>query len=590
LDSGNRAARRIVASKSFDNSILCTNESVLIVEERAAEALATALRREGAYILEGEEIDRVREVVFQGTAFNTAWVGKSAREIAEAARSIAWITDETWARLARLGLDPDRRPSKQVRPVATDVELRDGEIHLAEHGDPSVDPTLSLRVATASARYSAPIDRATLVRLDRLTPRFPEPWPPGARDDLVALLLEGERALAGFDALDQMNLLVRILPEWGPVRSRPQRNAYHRYTVDRHLWQASANAAALVGRVQRPDLLVLGALLHDIGKGYPGDHTVVGMDLVGRIGPRMGLPPEDVAVLVSLVEHHLLLPDVATRRDISDDVTISRVAEAVGSELVLDLLHALTEADSLATGPAAWGDWKAGLVRELVERVRHVLGGGDLRDMSWRLFPTAEVLERMGRGEVDVEVSSDRIVVVSPDVPGTFSRVAGVLSLHGLPVLGAEAHSDEQGMAASEFIVAAPTQGTVDELALVADLRRVLANELALEARMAERARTYRRRRATAAHQVRSRVLFDDASSTATVVEVRAADVPGVLYRVTKALAELGLDIRHARVQTLGDEVIDAFYVRTAAGTKLLDEFHRAEVERAVLYAVHSPA
>lgn len=510
-------------------------------------------------------------------------------EVAAAARTVAWIADDVWARLVRLGLDPDRAPVGPARPVATGVVLRDGEIHLDDTVDPAVDPTLALRVATAAARHEVPIDRASLERLNQRTPRYPDPWPPGAVDDLVALLLAGQASLAAFDALDQMNLLVRILPEWGPVRSRPQRNAYHRYTVDRHLWQAAANAAALVDRVTRPDLLVLGALLHDLGKGYPGDHTEVGIDLVRVIGPRLGLPTDDVEVLEAMVRHHLLLPDVATRRDLSDDATIMGVAQAVGSEKVLDLLHALTEADSLATGPAAWGDWKAGLVRALVERVRHVLGGGDVREVAWRLFPSATVLELMGQGRTEVLVRDDRVTVVSPDTPGTFSRVAGVLSLHRLAVLGAEAHSDEQGMAASEFVVVPPGRDPIEWEPVVTDLRRALAGEFALEARIAERAQQLRRRRkATAANGVVTRVTFDDNASTSTVVEVRAPNVTGLLYRTTKALADLSLDIRHARVQTLGHEVVDAFYVRNAAGAKITDAFHRAEIERAVLHAVHS--
>ena len=153
------------------------------------------------------------------------------------------------------------------------------------------------------------------------------------------------------------------------MRSKPQRNAYHRFTVDRHLWEAAVQAAALAGRVRRPDLLVVGALLHDIGKGYPGDHTEVGIELVGTIGPGMGLDAHEADVLVAMCRHHLLLPDVATRRDLDDEATIDAVAAAVGSTEVLELLAALTEADSLATGPAAWSPWKAGLVRQLVPRV-----------------------------------------------------------------------------------------------------------------------------------------------------------------------------------------------------------------------------
>ena len=126
----------------------------------------------------------------------------------------------------------------------------------------------------------------------------------------MALLLEGHDAIPVLESLDQRDLITRVLPEWEPVRARPQRNAYHRFTVDRHLWEAAANAAELAPRVHRPDLLVLGALLHDLGKGYPGDHTVVGVELVERIGHRMGLPPEDIEVLQALVR----LPPAAPGR------------------------------------------------------------------------------------------------------------------------------------------------------------------------------------------------------------------------------------------------------------------------------------
>ena len=467
-----------------------------------------------------------------------------------------------------------------------------GEIELSASADPTTDPTLVLRVALAAARLGCRIERRTLDRLaDEVAP-WPPTWPAGAADMLVALLLEGHAAVPVLEALDQRGLLTRLLPEWEPVRSRPQRNAYHRFTVDRHLWEAAANAAQLVDRVARPDLLVLGALFHDIGKGYQGDHTEAGMEVVRGLGHRLGIGLADTDVLIAMVEHHLLLPDVAVRRDLTDSATLSHVAESVGSVEVLDLLHALTEADSKATGPSAWGSWKEGLVDDLVTRVRHVLGGGDVRELTWRLFPDADTLARMARSEADVRVDDDRVTVVTSDVPGSFSRVAGVLALHGLDVLSAQAHSDEPqlgrvGMAASQFRVDVPHE-EFDWESVRADLLRALAGELAIEARLAERARTYRRRKAMQAQQPGppSVVFHDDASSNASVLEVRATTKIGILHRITKALAELGLDIRHATVQTMGMEVVDTFYVRTWSGELVTDEFHRAEIKRAVLQAV----
>jgi [protein-PII] uridylyltransferase len=500
-------------------------------------------------------------------------------DVAAAGRTVAWLCDENWGRAIETASTPDRA-------VAPGVVLRSGEIELAANADPIADSTLVLQTAVAAARHQCRIGRTTLDRLHDDVTGWPGSWPVGATDELVALLLEGHRAIPVLESLDQRDLISRLLPEWEPVRSRPQRNAYHRFTVDRHLWEAAANAAALADRVARPDLLVLGALFHDLGKGYPGDHTEVGMDLVRTIGPKLGLSPADVAILVTMVEQHLLLPDVAMRRDLTDPATIEQVAAAAGTTEVLDLLHALTEADSLATGPSAWGDWKEGLVNELVARVRHVLGGGDVAEVTWRLFPDAETLAVMAAGELHISRTNDVITVVSPDASGAFSRIAGVLSLHGLDVVSAQAHSDEGGVAASQFRIIVPDDG-IDWRAVKADMGRALEHRLAIEARLVERAATYRRRRRTqAAAPAPPSVVFDDgASSNATVIVVRAVTKIGILHRISKALGELGLDIRHATVQTMGMEVVDTFYVRTD-GKLVTDAAHRKEIQRALLHAV----
>ena len=502
--------------------------------------------------------------------------------IAEVGREVAWISDEAWAQL-----DPPADRSPIAQPLAPGVHLLNGEVHLDDAVNVADDPTLLLRVATAAARLGARIDRASLNRLGDSSPQWPDPWPAGASDDLVALLLEGEAAIPVLESLDQRNLLVRVLPEWASVRSKPQRNAFHRYTVDRHLWQTVANAAELVHRVVRPDLLVLAALFHDLGKGYPGDHTEVGIELFAEIGTRMGMPESDQRIISLLIEHHLLLADTATRRDLSDDATITMVAGHLQSTVVLDLLHALTQADSLATGPSAWSDWKAELVALLVERARHVLGGGDMTEVMWRLFPDASVLELMASGEIAIRTQPDRVTVVSPDKPGTFSRVAGVLSLYNMDVLGAEAHSDEQGMAASEFRVSSQ-HGDIDWEPIENNLRLALSGRLALDSRLADRAANARPRRATSAlAPAAPTVRFDDsASSNATFLEVRAPDMVGVLHRITKAIADCGLDIRHARVLTLGNEVVDSFYVREPNGGRINDEAYKNEISRAILHSL----
>jgi [protein-PII] uridylyltransferase len=221
-----------------------------------------------------------------------------------------------------------------------------------------------------------------------------------------------------------------------------------------------------------------------------------------------------------------------------------------------------------------------------------VIGGGDVADAIWTLFPDAATVESMAGGDHHVRVEADRLTIVYRDEPGMFSRIAGVVSLHGLDVATARAHSDEPqlgrlSMGASEFRVHVP-KGGIDWVPIVADLERALVGRLAIESRLADRARTYRRRRATqAATPASPQVTFHDgASSNATVLEVRCPTRIGILYRITKALAEVGLDIRHATVQTIGLDVVDTFYVRSWSGDLVTDAFHRTEIERAVLHAI----
>ena len=505
-------------------------------------------------------------------------------EVSAAGRTIAWTGEGA----ARRTLRASRRrgPMKALsgirrREVAPGLVLDDGRLELTDDADLG-DPLLVLRYAASAARHDAYLQRGSLERLADHAEPLPVPWPAEARGLFVDLLAAGPAAIPVIEDLDQVGLFVLLVPEWEPCRSRPQRNAYHRFTVDRHLMEAAAEASRLVGQVERPDLLLVGALFHDIGKGYPGDHTVVGVDLLTTIAARMGYEGDDVDLLVAMVEHHLLLPDVATRRDLDDNGTIRQVADAVGGTVLLGLLGALTEADSIATGPSAWSNWKAGLVRELVERTSHVLGGGDVGDVVGGSFPDAAQQALLDDGTFVVRGEGLELTVVAADRPGTFAKVAGVLALNGADVLGASAHS-EHGRALSVFRVGSVLGGEPDWARIDEQVNRALAGRLAVAARLGDRSRTYRPIHLTA-RPARPTMTVDNVSSaTATVLEVTCPDGVGVLYRITRAFAELDLDIVRAHVQTLGSDVIDAFYVRDQFGAKITDPEHLAEVELSVL-------
>ena len=472
-----------------------------------------------------------------------------------------------------------RRRKLERRPLADGVVEQDGEVVLARAADPASDPVLVLRAAAAAAQAGRPLAPRALARLAECPP-LPVPWPPEARDSLVALLGAGREAIGVWEALDQEGLVTVLIPDWERVRNRPQRNPLHTYTVDRHLVETAANAAAMTRDVARPDLLLLAALLHDLGKGWPGDHSVSGEVVARDVARRVGFSEADAELVAQATRHHLLLPTVATRRDLDDPVTVEQVARTVGSRPLLELLQALAAADGLATGPAAWNDWKAGLVADLVRRVSAVLAGdappapGPLRD---------DQLALVKEGNPAAVVKGHEVTVVAPDRPGLLWRAAGVLASHRLTVRWANATSI--GTTAVAVFNVVPEYGDPPDSSLVAtDLRRMLEGRLDVEERLERRARSARPRGAVVAPP--KVTLVDDASLTATVVEVRAHDEPGLLWRIGRALGGCGLDLRSARVETLGAEAVDVFYVADENGQPLTSRDARQSTIEAVLAAL----
>ncbi len=511
------------------------------------------------------------------------------RRISVAGREIQWTSERFWEQM-----NAPRAVQPTVR-YGDGVELVNGRMTLnasfAGSGRPTLLPdsgagefpevlkasglvnaTDMLRVAAAAAQANVTIATSTLDRFAAEVATIETPWPAAARASFVRLLGAGRSALRVIEALDRFRLFERVLPEWEAVRCKPQRNAYHRFTVDRHLCETAMNAAALVRSVHRPDLLLVGALLHDIGKGFPGDHTVVGMELVADIGARMGFAADDTAVLVAMVAHHLLLPEVATRRDLSELATIESVATAVQSIEVLELLGALTEADSLATGITAWSDWKKKLLMQLVALVRAHLSGVTLPP-SLEEFPSAWHLELLDTarsdGQLRVVPRDGFCTVVARDRTGLLACVAGALSLHGVEVLSANGWSSHDGLAVEEYRIERRLGGEPPWSKIERDLAKALNGDLDIGEKLSERALAYAgtKRRTSAAPAAPPAVLIDtQASASSTLIEVRAPDRVGILYDVADVLAKAGLDIRVALVETLGNEVVDVFYVCQNAG------------------------
>ncbi|MEE1941858.1 [protein-PII] uridylyltransferase [Streptomyces sp. TRM 70361] len=540
------------------------------------------------------------------------------RRVYEAARVISYAGDVTWrevGRVLRSRARPAARPGPRT-PLAENVVEQDGEVVLARTARPGRDPVLTLRAAAAAAQAGLPLARPAVRRMAADVPPLPVPWPAEAREAFVTLLGAGEPLIGVWEALEAEGLVTALLPDWERVRCRPQRNAVHRWTVDRHLIETVVRARAHLRRVKRPDLLLAGALLHDIGKGWPGDHSVTGETIARDMAARMGFGAEDADTLATLVRHHLLLVETATRRDLDDPATVAAVAGAVRGAGTLELLHALTEADARATGPAAWSAWRAGLVSDLVERVGAVLAGEDGGPERDAFRPTAEA-ERLaaearrtggpvlslrtrtepaspGTGSADAAVDAVpetdpepvgvELLIALPDQPGVLPAAAGVLALHRLTVRTADLRavvppgtgpSGAGAVLLLSWRVAAEYGSLPQAARLRADLVRALDGSLDIPARLAERERAYRgtprHRRGAGAPPPRVTVA-PAGSRLATVLEVRAQDAPGLLYRIGRALEDAGVAVRSAHVSTLGANAVDAFYVTGPDGTPLPEE------------------
>ncbi|MET9733958.1 [protein-PII] uridylyltransferase [Streptomyces sp. NPDC006458] len=531
------------------------------------------------------------------------------RQVYEAARVISYASDVTWREVSRVlrsrAVRPRLRamlgggkPVAERSPLAEGVVEQDGEAVLARAARPERDPVLPLRAAAAAAQAGLPLSLHAVRRLAATVRPLPTPWPAEAREQLVTLLGSGRPTIEVWEALEAEGLISRILPDWERVRCRPQRNAVHVWTVDRHLIETAVRASEFTRRVSRPDLLLVGALLHDIGKGWPGDHSVAGEIIARDVASRIGFDRSDVAVLATLVRHHLLLIETATRRDLEDPSTVRAVAEAVGTQSTLELLHALTEADALATGPAAWSSWRGSLVADLVKRVSAVLAG-DAADEPEASAPTAEqerlaieafrtggpVLALRAQTEPPAEATvadepeplGVELLMAVPDQPGVLPAAAGVLAMHRLTVRTAELRALDlpEGVDGSVLVLSwrvAAEYGSLPQAArLRADLVRALDGSLDVPGRLAERDAAYPRRRGVIAPPPRVTVA-SAASRHATVIEVRAQDAPGLLFRIGQALEDAAVRVRSAHVSTLGANAVDAFYVTGDEGAPLPGE------------------
>lgn len=451
--------------------------------------------------------------------------------------------------------------------------------------------------------------------------------------------------------MNEAGVFGKFLRDFGRVVGQTQHDMYHVYTVDEHTIQA----IGLLAKIERGELkkehpvssevihkissrraLYLAVLFHDIAKGRGGDHSVLGARVAKRVCPRLGLDPEECETVEWLVAEHLIMSDVAQKRDLNDPKTIDDFVEKVQSPERLRLLLCLTVVDMRATGPNVWNNWKAQLLRELYHGAGDVMSGGQLTDARadrvaaaqerlrealadwseadieahmdrgyagyWLTFDTdtlahharmmrqadQEKLPLSIRTRVRVDIDVTELTIYTQDHPGLFSRVAGAISAVDANIVDAKAFTTPQGMALDTFwlqdnkATALSASGALAKLTV--QIERALAGQMKRSEPQAQRTFVPDRIKV---FKVPPRVIIDNsASATHTVIEINGRDRPGFLYLVTGALFSLSLQISSAKISTFGERAVDVFYVKDSFGMKITHDARLAKIRKTLLEAI----
>jgi [protein-PII] uridylyltransferase len=568
-----------------------------------------------------------------------------ARVIHRLARRLIARCQET---LSRRGA-AERRQRQQA--LADGLVFLDGALHLAD-GDPGIlraEPVRIMKVFWHLHRLGCALSPDLERSIEDALPAIDErvQRDPAVRDVFLDICRRWGRVGETLSEMHELGVLGRYLPEFGALTCLVQYDVYHKFSADQHSLIAvqhlealapgqsaeSEGAALALQEVEKPELLMLGMLLHDIGKAKGHGHVAKGIPLVRALTARMGLPGEDAAMVEFLVAHHLTMSHVAQRRDIDDPRTISNFAAVMETPQRLRALYLLTYADMRAVGPGVLTPWQAKILHELYGRTRvHLTGGRQERP------PRAQIAERLAaragdefpRQEVRAHVAmvSDRylattsvermadhlamlrrleeqpvvtqlfhhrdlgtsdLVVVARDVPGLFSLIAGTLAAHRINIASAQIHTRADGIAIDTLQVNDPVGEPVTSAAqwarLLDALRAVITGEQSVEALLAARRRGGRDMAPAPPKIVVDNQLSDDN----TVVEVKGPDRVGLLYLITTTLAGLGLDIASARVATEIDKALDTFYVHDGKGQKIEDPEAIETIRSALAAALARP-
>jgi len=534
---------------------------------------------------------------------------------------------------------PGRERENTLEPGIT---VRNNRLHLTDVELLAKRPHLLMRLFAQAAKSGIPLHYRTKKQISEHLHLVDDHLRHSKRmaNAFVEILLEAKEPLEILSALLETGLLGAYLPEFNAIRALAQHDVYHVYTVDHHLLHTVAELHRLRHRepifmqMGSPHVLYLAALLHDIGKGHQDDHALHGAELVQGIAKRLHLTSRETNCLVFLVQNHLFLPITALRRDLDDETFITQCARQIADPDRLRMLYLLALADAHATGPTAWTDWKGSLLLELYLKISHLLERSDLgqpdtaqgvRWMREQVEPlltasehsvlaelpeeyllsfTPETIahhirrsaELPGR-EIIVEPEDQglswAVLIMAPDATGLLAKLCGTLALHNLEVVAAQVFTWENNIAVDVLNVRSTISLTYQEQdwqTLARDFGLAMNNRLGLAHRLADKQQAVRTNSHTLVHRHEPRVLIDNqASSRYSIIEVYAAEQPGLLYHITRTLADFDISIYRAKIGRERDQIVDVFYVLGHDHAKITDQGLQEEITRALLHAAGLP-
>ena len=567
------------------------------------------------------------------------------RDVYSHLQTISVVTDLFFEHVHEvLGLTTGSAVEQQLERA---IVTRSGTVRLTSVDDLEERPYLLLRLFLQAGRTGLPLHHRTRQIVTSHLHLVDDHFRSSKRAAriFIELLTQTEIVFPVIETMLATGLLTRYIPEFAGVESLAQHDLYHLYTVDRHQLQTVAELTRLrqgmgevFAEIEEVEVLFLAALLHDIGKGKQADHSVLGADMAAGIGRRLRLSEKACETLGFLIRYHLFLPENAMRRDFSDREFIRQAAELIGDDQRLTMLYLLTIADSKATGPSAWSDWKSSLLSELYLSIKSCLGvechlaTGEREDEDQGVrWLREQILAKLDGQPARIEIAtlpaeylmsfsldvvcrhlrihgeqiarlrqqillfpesgdhSWSLLIMGPDKVGLLAKFCGVLALHNLTVLSAQIFTWPDNTVVDVLEVVPATFRTFEELDWLAVERDL---NLAINYRLDVGYQLHQKMHPQAyggpprqVQQLERKVIIDNQTSQSyTLIEVYGGDSRGVLYQLTQTLADFGLAIHRAKIATEVEQLIDVFYVKTTADGKLTEP---AAVEKVRMTLMH---